>query len=211
MKKILVTSTLALLAATWAQTAAAQGDEAVRAALAELRHEPSVAETVRVTLRYFRVDPENFDGLRSTARSRAWLPTLAVGYRFDDIDYTRFEQQRIFEPRENDESQAQRNNAITAGAIWDLRELVFNPAEVQVYGLIGVQRDLMLEVTRTYYLRRQLMLRLLLRPPEDPLALAALQMRVDEFTAILDVLSDGWFSEETNSRRRSGARRAGRR
>jgi hypothetical protein len=64
----------------------------------------------------------------------------------------------------------------------------------------------MLEVTRTYYLRRQLLLRLLLRPPEDPLAYAALEMRVDEFTAILDVLTDGWYSSETEARR--GGRRA---
>jgi hypothetical protein len=87
------------------------------------------------------------------------------------------------------------------GGVWDLRELVFNASEVQVYGLIGVQRDIMLESIRTYYLRRQLMLRMLLRPPEDPLALAALEMRIDEFTAVLDVLTGGWFSEEAARRR----------
>jgi hypothetical protein len=31
-------------------------------------------------------------------------------------------------------------------------------------------------------------------------------MRVDEFTAILDVLTDGWYSSETEARR--GGRRA---
>ena len=73
--------------------------------------------------------------------------------------------------------------------MWDLRELVFNPAEVQVFGLIGVQRDIMIEATRTYYLRKQLILRKLYKPPQDPMAAQALDMRIDEFTALLDVLT----------------------
>jgi hypothetical protein len=198
--------TMLVIAACFAPgVASAQSSNEVAAARAQLRHEPTVAETVRICLRYFRVDPDNFDGLRSAAKGRAWLPTLAAGYRLDDVNFARVEQTlagpTLSLTQTNDEDQAQFNHAITVGAIWDLRELIFNPAEVQVYGLIGVQRDLMLEVTRTFYLRRQLMLRLMLRPPEDPLAYAALEMRVDEFTAVLDVLTDGWFSDETSDRR----------
>ncbi|MCB9645924.1 MAG: hypothetical protein H6730_04900 [Deltaproteobacteria bacterium] len=89
-------------------------------------------------------------------------------------------------------------HALSVGAVWDFRELVFNPAEVQVFGLIGVQRDIMLEATRTYYLRKQLVLRKVYKPPEDPMALAALDMRIDEFTALLDVLTGGWFSQQAS-------------
>ncbi|MBW2461537.1 MAG: hypothetical protein JRH11_07810 [Deltaproteobacteria bacterium] len=191
-----------------AGSAAAQGNSAVEAARQQMRHEPSVAETVRICLEYFRVDPANFDGLRSAARTRGLLPTLAGGYAYQDDRFTRIEDTLpgggpAVNPR-NEENWNQGSHLFTVGAIWDLRELVFNASEVQVYGLIGVQRDLMLEVTRTYYLRRQLLLRLMLRPPEDPLAYAALEMRVDEFGAILDVLTNGWFSTETESRRASG-------
>ena len=77
---------------------------------------------------------------------------------------------------------------------------MFNPAEVQVYGLIGVQRDLMLETVRVYYLRRQLFVRFLTAPPEDPVAREALLLRIDEFTAFLDVLTGGWFSRTTEAR-----------
>ncbi len=182
---------------------AAQRDgSAVERALAAFSHEPTVAETTRRALRYFRVDPDSFDGLRSAARARAWLPLLAAGYRFDSDRTTRYEQRDIFQPYQLDENLGRRIDSATVGFVWDLRELVFNPAEVQVYGLIGVQRDLMLEVTRTYYLRRQLMLRLALRPPEEPLARAALQLRIQEFTAVLDVLTGGWFSERIARGRR---------
>jgi len=178
---------------------AAQGGDAVSRARSRLEQEPAVAETVRVALRYFRVDPDNFDGLRSAARARAILPLLAAGYRFDDDEFARFQQERPM-PVDTTEDTNRQTHAVTVGAVWDLREAIFNPAEVQVYGLIGVQRDIMLEVTRTYYLRRQLLLRLLLRPPEDPLGRAALELRIEEFTAILDVLTDGWFSEEAQRR-----------
>ena len=135
------------------------------------------------------------DSLRSSARWRGVLPMIASGYRNDDSQFARFEEQKIFEPHTQDEATNARNHAFTLGAVWDLRQLIFNPAEIQVYGLIGVQRDLMLEVTRVYFLRRQLYLRMLLRPPEDPIAKEALQLRIDEFTSLLDVLTGGWFSE----------------
>jgi hypothetical protein len=200
-----------VLLAAWAlpTLALAQDDAAVSAARQQMQHEPTVAETVRVCLEYFRVDPANFDGLRTAAKTRALLPTLAGGYAYQDEAFARVEdtlQGGVTVNPRNVEDTSFSGNTFTVGAIWDLRELVFNASEVQVYGLIGVQRDLMLEVTRTYYLRRQLLLRLLLRPPEDPLAYAALEMRVDEFTAILDVLTDGWYSSETAARR--GRRRA---
>jgi hypothetical protein len=181
--------------------AQAQATMTVEQARAQLANEPSVSETVDEALRYFRVDPDSFDGLRTSARTRALLPLLAGGFRFDDADVARASEQMIFQPNTQAEEINTRVYTFSVGGVWDLRELVFNSAEVQVYGLIGVQRDIMLESIRTYYLRRQLLLRLMLRPPEDPLAYAALEMRVDEFTAILDVLTGRWFSTETTRRR----------
>jgi hypothetical protein len=181
--------------------AQAQATMTVEQARAQLANEPSVSETVDEALRYFRVDPDSFDGLRTSARTRALLPLLAGGFRFDDADLARAQEQMITTPFTQEEEANTRVYTFSVGGVWDLRELVFNSAEVQVYGLIGVQRDIMLESIRTYYLRRQLLLRLMLRPPEDPLAYAALEMRVDEFTAILDVLTGRWFSTETTRRR----------
>jgi hypothetical protein len=155
--------------------------------------EPSVQDTVQEALHYFRVHPEAIDSIRSSAHTRAFLPLIAAGYRYDDSKFLRFEEQTIFEPRQNNENTNTKANSASIGAVWDLRELVFNPAEVQVYGLIAIQRDIMLEVTRTYYLRRQLQL-LKTKPAEDALAAATLDLRIDEFTATLDVLTGGWFS-----------------
>lgn len=186
----LVSGLLLLTSPAWA------GPEGLERAKLRFEKEPKVAEVVDVALRYFRVHPEVMDELRSKSHTRAFLPLLATGFRFDDDRYARVETQRPDPNLNIDESTNTRQNAISVGAVWDLRELVFNPAEVQIYGLIGVQRDIMLEATRTYYLRKQLVLRKLYKPVEDPMAAAALDMRIDEFTAILDVLTGGWFSKQ---------------
>ncbi|MEM7447392.1 MAG: hypothetical protein AAF355_04035 [Myxococcota bacterium] len=183
------------------EPAQAQTAQDVARARARLSHEPTVSEATNEALRYFRVHPGALDSMRRRARARGSVPILSVGYRFDDHDYERFEVQEITDPRRNEESTGSHTRSFSAGGIWDFREFMFHPSEVQVYGVVGIQRDVMLEVTRTYFLRRQLQLRLLLRPPEDPLARAALELRVDEFSAVLDVVTGGWFSSESERRR----------
>ncbi len=179
--------------------AAAQGRREIQAAQARWRQEPTVSDCVQAALRFFRVSPDAFDSYRASARARALLPQLAAGYRLDD-DRLAFGRTEEPTPLFIDAEQNRRTHAVSVGGIWDLRDLVFNPAEVQVYGLVGVQRDIMLEVTRTYFLRRQLLLRLATRPPEDPIAYAALELAIAEYTAILDVLTGGWFTEQVAAR-----------
>ena len=188
-----------------ASGASAQAAEEVAAARRALAHEPSVAETTRQALEYFRVNPDAIDGLRTSARTRALLPVVAAGYQYGQDRSELFYDQQITSPQTRDQNSAGTSHGVSAGVLWDLRQLGFNPAEVEVYGLVAVQRDVMLEVTRTYFLRRQLQLRLALRPPEDPLAYAALELRVNEFAAILDVLTGGWFTETVEERRRARA------
>ena len=194
---------LVVLFGLFPAVASAQGSAGLASARSRLRHEPSATETIDHALRYFRVSSDAIGALRAAARSRGLLPLVAGGYRYDDFLEGKHTIQGPTDLRSIAEGVDERIHSFTIGAIWDLRELLFNPAEVQSYGLIGLQRDLMLEVTRTYFLRRQLMLRLLLRPPEDPLARAALELRVDEFTAVLDALTGGWYTEESRQRYRS--------
>ena len=165
-------ASVVLVGSAKAQTAGSI--EAVEEAFA---FEPSVREVTQRALRYFRIDPESFDRLRRTSRSRALLPLFAAGYRYDDDAFARTEAQAPM-PLNVAESTNQLTHSVNVGALWDLRQLAFNPAEVQVYGLVGVQRDILLEVTRTYFLRRQLQMRMALRPPDELLARAALSAHV---------------------------------
>jgi hypothetical protein len=175
--------------------ALAQEPEGEAAYRAHVKREPRVMDCVRVALRHFRVHPETLDSLRASARARALLPILTGGYRLDDARGVSAQAVTITNPTLTDANTANRVHSISAGAVWDLRELAFNPAQVQVYGLVGIQQDVMLEVVRTYYLRRQLQVRLFLKPPQDPLARATLELRVEEYAAMLDAMTGGFFSD----------------
>jgi len=130
-------ATLFLLSSVLLGTSPAwAGPEGLERAKARFEKEPKVAEVVDVALRYFRVHPEVMDELRSKSHTRAFLPLLATGFRFDDDRYARVETQRPDPNLNIDESTNTRQNAISVGAVWDLRELVFNPAEVQIYGRV---------------------------------------------------------------------------
>lgn len=198
MKRTTIIAAAAFLSGLTLSGPASAQSAALKKAKAKFAKEPPVAQVIEVALRYFKVHPDVLDSLRTKAKTRALLPLLATGYRFDDDKFARNELQEIQNNINISEDTNRRTNSVSVGAVWDLRELVFNPAEVQVFGLIGVQRDIMLEATRTYYLRKQLVLRKIYRPPEDPMAVAALDMRIDEFTALLDVLTGGWFSKQAN-------------
>ncbi len=197
--RLALTAALAASLLTLPVPGRADDEARIRAARARLDAEPKVDVVVRRALEYFRVEPGKIDSLRAASRWRGALPLLAAGYRRDDLRVARLESQ-LPTPLTTEEATNNVTDAYTIGGVWDLRQLVFNPAEVQVYGLIGVQRDLMLEVTRVYFLRRQLYMRMQLRPPEDPIAREALQLRIDEFTSLLDVLTGGWFSAQSTSK-----------
>jgi hypothetical protein len=193
-----------------APTARAQTAEDIERARAQVALEPPVRDIVRAALRYFRVTPEAVDRLRSSARARGFLPLFAGGYRYDDLSGARnIDQSEGTVVFKNQENSGQQLHSFTLGAVWDFRELMMNPAEIQAYGLVGVQRDVMLEVSRVFYLRRQIVLKLLLRPSDDPVVNMANEVRVEELTAILDVLTDGWFTREHSRRIRNASRQGG--
>jgi hypothetical protein len=83
---------------------------------------------------------------------------------------------------------------VSMGLSWDLRETVFNPSELQAYALVGIQQDLIQEIVRTYFMRRQMQIRMALRPPSDPVTRAILDLRIAQYGAILDAETGGWFS-----------------
>ena len=189
-----------LVAATAAgEQAAAQSDGSA--------YEPTAQEVVRRSLKHFSVDKGSVETLRILARTRALLPR--VSGTFDRVEgTTRFNAEQTGEPESfvRGENSDLNQDRFGVGIEWDLRELIFNNNEVQIYGLVSLQRDIILEVSRTYFLRRQLLIQKTRNPPSDPRAADILDVRIMEFTALLDVFTNDWFSRET-SRRRESARR----
>jgi hypothetical protein len=192
---------LAALAATGPASARAQdegggggSDARVSAALGQMDAEPTIIEVHRAALRYFRVTPDVVERLREASVRRAGAPTLTVSGRYERITSAR----DVTDPNLAINTDDSFGSDLFGGTLelrWDLPGAVFNPAQLQTYALVGIQMNLLKEVTRLYFVRRQLLLSLLTEPPADPRARAALEMRVEEFTSLIDSFTGGWFSE----------------
>jgi hypothetical protein len=95
-------------------------------------------------------------------------------------------------------------------ATWNLSRVVFDPAELRASRegarLARERMELESEVTRLYYQRKRLEIDWILEPPRDTADEALRRMQIEELTATLDAMTDGFFSREQERLGRSGAR-----
>lgn len=167
--------------------------------------EPRPGQIIRVALRYFRVHPERLDALRSNANLRGLLPVISGFAAFDNYQTLQKGSQAGVGTNTNEQNTGNLGTGFTAGASWDLREIVFNPAEVQLYGLIGIQKDIMLEIIRAYYFRRQMQIRLAYKPPQDPIVRMTLELLAEQFGAVIDAMTGGWFNKNVSDEPKTNA------
>lgn len=184
----------------WAQSAAQ------KAALAELEKEPKIQEVHEASLRYFRVNLDQVDSMRTRAGIKAILPTLEVsgGYNESNIDESTFLDE--YQPIGNGIPWVVRGADgssfdVRGKATWDLPRLVFNAEQLDVAALAGLVQSLLKETTRLYYMRRRLQIDMILSPPTDQASLLSKRLRLDELTALLDAMTGGWFSESLAGKR----------
>jgi len=176
----------------------------IRAALAQLRSEPTVEDVQEAAMRHFRLQSNAIDSLRNRATSRAFLPTVTVSGNLAQVDRDR----SVIDPLVVLQTSDQSDDRTLTGAAsleWDLAETVFNPAELQAYALVGYQVQIIKEVTRLFYVRQQIMLSLMVDPPADIRAHAALDLRVAEFTALIDSYTGGAYRRMLRRRSSRGA------
>jgi len=169
-----------------------QRDARIREALSKIAAEPAIAIVQEAALRHFRLESETIDSLRSRATGRALLPSVTVSGNLTRLERDRSVNDPLVVLQTTDLSN---DNALGANAAleWNLPETVFNPAELQTYALVGYQVEVLKEVTRLYFIRQQILLSLLVDPPEDPRAAVALELRVAEFTGLIDSYTGGAY------------------
>lgn len=193
-----VSAGLLALAACLTAVSSANADDSLTRLRETLKREPKATDVVRMALDYFRVSPETMDSLRSSARSRGLLPVVSAWTGYNSAGTSSATATTISNPQNVILNQAASTYYVNGGLAWDFRELVFNPSELQAYSAVPMQKDLTLEIVRAYYLRRQLQIRLAIKPPADPLALATLELRAEEYTGLLNAMTGGAFQRAAN-------------
>lgn len=158
-----------------------------------LRTEPGPEEVLEATQRYLELTPKRLTKIRRRARTRALLPLFAVGGRINTVDYEA-DRDQLPQNFHTDEEHRTNDLAANVGVLWDLRDLAFTAAELDVYSVVEQRRRILTEVSRVYLARR--LLQIDLHTEEvDLRTRLRLQARIAEYTALLDAVTGGWFTE----------------
>ena len=193
---------------TIAAGAGSELDADVNAALRLLADDPPIADIQKAALDHFGVATADLTTYRVTARLRALVPSVNGGVSQNDSKSRRMSTdlgQVSFpwdpaNPQIHDNTDGTGRN-YNAGLSWDLKGLVFDNAQLEAYALVGINEDVVKEVTRLYYARQHNVLALALDPPKDPRGRAALILRTREIEAMLDAMTGGvWTSLKKGGR-----------
>ncbi|MFH1868671.1 MAG: hypothetical protein ABH843_06845 [Candidatus Omnitrophota bacterium] len=168
-----------------------------------LKKEPTISEIQQAAISYAEVSHEKIEWMRSAAKNKAWLPKVTAGLDGDidraiDLDRggTNDPDFYIVGPKE-------KGWGWDVSASWDLGELIWSDdqtnIDVRSRLMVQLRNDILDEVTKLYFERRRLAHELYSNPPEDKEKKALKQLRLEELTANIDALTNGYLSKRTKN------------
>jgi hypothetical protein len=173
----------------------ASGREALRALASVAAGDPPVGEVQDAAARAADRQVQEAEGFASRARAAALLPRITVEVRRDERSYRVVGLQSSGEV---DYRHLSPGSAVLVRATWDLGELVAARGELAAAAASEARARRRAEAVRRatalYYERRKAQLELHLAPPEDALARAEAELRVERLAAELDALTGGLLS-----------------
>jgi hypothetical protein len=195
-----------MIALLWS-TVAWGDDAAVRAVLAHFGHEPGIREVQAWVAEGLSVDTDVGERLARHSRIAAAFPSIDIdvrqksgwnmGWEFVPTDGV------VDRPEEAlyhvlEDAKEDRDFYVAVGASWDLGDLWMSADRLRVWNeqqaVAKVRRDTLVEATEVYFERRRLQVEA--AAPTLALAKAAdLEVRIAQYTALLDAFTGGRFGE----------------
>ena len=167
--------------------------------------EPSIQEVQKAAIRYARLGNGKIDRWHWGSRMRALIPRLTFGRSFSlgnnvDIDRgsTNDPDRFIFGPEDFDRKW-------DLGLAWELGDLLYSSAQTSIDSraklLVELRESILNQITRVYFERRRIQMQLILSPAANLDERLELFLQLQELTAQIDALTDGFLSnrlEEVN-------------
>jgi hypothetical protein len=158
-----------------------------------IRLEPSAREVHKRVIKYADVSNEKTRRWHALSRFAGALPTFSFGKNLDQsASLSTYSGKYITGP--DDVSQGW-----DADVSWDLGDMVYSSDQTSIDSrekmMVELRGDLLSEATRIYYERRRLQIDLVFTPPVSEQEHLENLLRMDELTALLDGMTNGFFSE----------------
>jgi len=149
------------------------------------KNEPAIREIQEAAIKYAEVENGKIKNWRIGAACRGLFPEFRVNYD-KTISYSKND----FWVGPYDWS---------ADLTWDLADIIWNPyqkdIDVRSRLMVQLRDDILNEVTHLYYERRRLQAELITSPPSDAKTKFEKELRLEELTANIDGLTNGYLSK----------------
>ncbi len=171
--------------------------------------EPTISQVQKMAIEYAEVHPNKIKEWREGARKKAWLPNVSLGLAQDKNrtigdsvygSYTSGGQQYVGP----DDKTFYDNLGWDVSLSWDLGDIVWNSDQTSIDSrakmMVELREDILDQVTRLYFERRRLQIELQRAVDIDEITQLDSQLRIEELTALIDALTGGEFSKETENK-----------
>ena len=165
-----------------------------------LRLEPTIRQVQKAAIRYGDLGNGKIKRWQWGSRVRSLVPRVSTGRDFSrstnvDIDRAGTNNPDVFISGPDD-----RTRSSHLDFTWELGDLLYSSAQTSIDSrtklLVELRESILSEVTRIYFERRRVQLEIAFSPPQTPQDYFDALLRLDELTAQLDALTNGFMSRQ---------------
>ncbi len=158
-----------------------------------IAREPSAREIHKRVIQYADVANGKIKRWQALSRIAGALPTFSFGKNLDrGTSISTYSGKYITGPEDV-------SKGWDADVSWDFGDMLYSSDQTSIDSrekmMVELRNDLLSEATRIYYERRRLQIALVFTPPVSEQEHLENLLRMDELTALLDGMTDGFFSK----------------
>lgn len=159
-----------------------------------LKREPSAREVHKHVIRYANVGNGKIKRWHAESRLAGLMPSFSFGKNLDrNASITTYSGKYITGPEDV-------SKGWDADVSWDLGDTIYSSDQTSIDSreklMVELRNDLLSEATRIFYERRRLQIGRVFTPPASEQEHLESLLRMDELTALLDSMTDGFFSKK---------------
>lgn len=161
--------------------------------------EPAVREIQKHAIRYGNLGNGKINRWHWASRLRAFVPRLTFSKDFSINENIDIDRGGTNDPDKFIHGPDEAKQGWGGGLTWELGDLLYSSAQTSIDSraklLVELRESLLSEVTRIYFERRRVQMEIVFSPPNITLQERLdLFLRLDELTAQIDALTDGFLS-----------------
>lgn len=180
-------------------SSAQQSKECINKIAVYSENEPNIRDIQEAAIKYAEVSPEKIAGWRKQAQKRAFLPKVSTGMNRNISDLHHWETGSTTKSGDDILNKGKDSIEWDISLSWDLSQLIWNNDQTSIDArsrlMVELRDSILDEVTKLYFERLRVKMELNNLSIEDSKKRFEKELKLQELTALLDALTNGFFSK----------------